>query len=69
MPQKGKKKAQATEDDPEVEVITRVEIIYEYTKVVTGSDPEYIWGQIYQMIKDRSVPYAELEDLPIYANI
>ena len=40
MPWKGKKKAQATEDDPEVQVITRVETIYEYTKVVIGSEPE-----------------------------
>ena len=44
MPQKGKKKVQAMEDDLEVEVITRVEIIYKETKVVTGSEPEYRWG-------------------------
>ena len=44
MPRKGKKKVQAMEDDPEVEVITRVEIIYEYTKASTSIEPEYIWG-------------------------
>ena len=52
MPRKGKKKAQATEDEPEVKVITRVEIICEDTKVVISSEPEYRWGNIYQMIKD-----------------
>ena len=57
------------EDDPGVEVITRVEIIYEDTKDITGSETEYKWGQIYQMIKDQSVPEEGLEDFPIYANI
>ena len=44
MPRKGKKKAQAVEDDPEVEVITRVEIIYEDTKLVTRAYRELRWG-------------------------
>ena len=44
MPRKGKKKAQATEDDPEVEVITRVEIIYKDTKVITDNEPYSIDG-------------------------
>ena len=44
MPRKGKKKAQATENDPEVEVIMGVEITYEDTKVVTSSEPKYRWG-------------------------
>ena len=39
-------------DDPEVEIITKLEIIYEDTKAFTGVDPEFRWGQIYQMIKD-----------------
>ena len=34
-----------------------------------GVDPEYKWGEIYQMISNRSVPDAKLEDLPIYDNI
>ena len=38
-------------DDPEVEIITKLEIIYEDTKYVTGVDPNFGWGQIYQMIK------------------
>ena len=40
MPRKGKKKTQAVEDDPEFEVITRVEIIYEDIKPMTRSNPE-----------------------------
>ena len=57
------------EDDPEVEIITQVEIIYEDTKPVIGADPEFRWGQVYQMIKDHIVPGAGLEDIPIYTNI
>ena len=69
MPRKGKKKVQAADEDPEVEVIMRVEVIYEDTKAVTGSEPEYKWGEIYQMITNRSIPDTGLEDFPIYANI
>ena len=52
MAHKGKNKVQYMEDDLEVEFITRVEIIYEDTKDFTGIEPEFWWGQIYQMIKD-----------------
>ena len=69
MPRKGKKKVQTMKDDPEVEVITQVEIIYKDTKTSTRIVHEYRWWQIYQMIKDWSVPYGGLEDFPIYANI
>ena len=44
MPQKGKKKVQVTNENPEVEIITQVEVIYEDTKVVTDSEPKYMWG-------------------------
>ena len=44
MAQKGNNKVQATEDDPKVEVIMQVEIIYRDTKAVTDSEPEHIWG-------------------------
>ena len=57
------------EDDPEVEIITKVDIIYEDTKPVTGVDLEFRWGQVYQMIKDHTVPRTSLEDIPIYTNI
>ena len=50
MPRKQKKKAQAIEEEPEEEIITRVQVIYEDTKAITGIDPEYKWGEIYQMI-------------------
>ena len=69
MPRKGKNKAQVVEDDPEVEIIMKIEIIYEYTKPVTRVDPEFRWGQIYQMIKDHTVLGAGLEDIPFYTNI
>ena len=69
MPRKQKKKAQATEEEPEVEIITRVEVIYEYTKAITGIDIEYKWGEIYRMISNQSVLEVGFEDLPIYANI
>ena len=44
MPKKGKKQVHATEDDLEVEIITKVEIIYEHTKPFTGVQPEFRWG-------------------------
>ena len=50
MPQKHKKKAQAAEEEPEVEIITRVKVIYEDTKSITGVEPEYKWGEVYRMI-------------------
>ena len=69
MPWKGKKKVQAVDEDPEIEVIMRVEVIYEDTKAVTGSETEYKWGEIYRMITNRSISDTGLEDLPIYSNI
>ena len=69
MPQKQKKKTQVAEEEPEVEIITRVEVIYEDTKAITGIDPEYKWGDIYRMISNQSVPKAGFKDFPIYANI
>ena len=57
------------EDDPKVEVIIRVEIIYEDTKPLIGAYLEFRWGQVYQMIKDHTVPGVGLEDIPIYTNI
>ena len=69
MPKKGKKKAQVVEDDPEVKIIMKVEIIYEDTKPMTRDDLEFKWGQVYQMIKYHTVRGAGLEDIPIYTNI
>ena len=60
---------QAADEDPEIEIITRVEVIYEDTKVVMSIEPKYKWGEIYRMITNRSIPDTGLEDLPIYDNI
>ena len=69
MPWKQKKEAQAAEEEPEVEVITKVEVIYKDTKATTRVEPEYKWGEVYRMISNQSVPKAGFEDMPIYANI
>ena len=69
MPRKQKKKAQAAEKESEVEVITKVEVIYEDTKDITGVELEYIWGEVYRIISNQSVPDAGFADMPIYANI
>ena len=39
MPKKGKKKAKTVEYDSDVEVLPRMEITYEDTKVVTRVEP------------------------------
>ena len=53
MPKKGgKKKAKVHEEDSDLEVFPKMEIIYEDTKAVTGAEPEFQWGQIYHVIKD-----------------
>ena len=44
-----KKKALIAEGEPYVEVITKVEYIYEDTRVTTEAEPDYKWGEIYRM--------------------
>ena len=66
---KQKKKSQASEEEPKVEVITRVEFIYEDTKAISGVKPEYKWGQVYKMISSQTVPDVGFEDMHIYENI
>ena len=39
-----KKKAPIVEEEPEVEIVTRVEYTYEDTKCIVGVEPEYQWG-------------------------
>ena len=41
MSKRQKNKALAVEEEPEVEVITRFEYIYEDTKCIIGVEPEY----------------------------
>ena len=69
MPKKGKKKAQATRDYLDVEIVSKMEIIYEDTESVTGVEQEFKWGKIYQMIKDKTVLDVGLEDIALYVNI
>ena len=57
------------EGEPEVEIITRFEYIYEDTKATTGVKPDYKWGGIYRMIANKNVSDAGFEELTIYANI
>ena len=40
MSKRQKKKAQVVEGELEVEIITKVEYIYEYMKATTGVDPD-----------------------------
>ena len=69
MPKKGKKKAKVIEEDSDLEVMPRVEIVYEDTRSVMGNEPEFKWGKIYHMLQDRNIPDAGLEDLPLFENI
>ena len=57
------------EGEPEVEIITKVEFIYEDTKATTGFEPEYKWGEIYRMISNQNVLDVVFEELTIYSNI
>ena len=50
MLKRQKKKAPVVEVEPKVEIITRVEYIYEDTKASTRVEPDYKWGEIYRMI-------------------
>ena len=55
--------------EPEVEIITKVEFIYEDTKASTRVEPDYKWGELYRMISNQNVPDVGFEELTIYANI
>ena len=64
MPKRQKKKAQVAEEESEVEIITKVEFIYEDTKATTGVEPDYKWGEIFRMISSQNIPDAGFEDMP-----
>ena len=57
------------EEEPEVEVVTKTEYIYEDTKCISGIEPEYQWGEIYRLITCREVLDMGLEEESIYPNI
>ena len=44
------------EGEPEVEIITKVEFIYEDTKATTRVELDYKWGEIYKMVTNQNVP-------------
>ena len=44
-----------TEEEPKVEIITKVEFIYEDTKATTRVELEYKWREVYRMISSQSV--------------
>ena len=69
MSKRQKKKAPVVEEEPEVEVVTKTEYIYEDTQCVSGVEPKYKWGEIYRLISHREVPDMGLEEESIYANI
>ena len=62
MSKRQKKKAPIAEGEPDVEIITKVEYIYEDTRATTGVEPDYKWGEIYWID-------ARFKKLNIYANI
>ena len=69
MPKKGKKKAKTAKEQSDLEIMLRIEIIYENTKSISGAEPEFKWGQIYPMNKDQKVIDVGLEDILLYENI
>ena len=69
MSKRQKKKAPVVEEEPEVEVVTKTEYVYEDTKCISSVEPEYQWGEIYRLITKREVPDMGLEEESIYANI
>ena len=69
MPKKGKKKSKVVDEESEVEITPRREIVYEDTKFVTGAKPNFMWGHIYHMLQDQKVPDAGLEDITMFDNI
>ena len=69
MSKRQKKKAPIAEGEPEVEIITKVEYIYEDTKATTRVEANYKWGEIYRLISNQEVPDTGFEELTIYANI
>ena len=69
MSKRQKKKAPVAEGEPDVEIVTKVEYIYEDTRATTEVEPDYKWGEIYRMISNQNVPDAGFEELTIYANI
>ena len=74
MTKKGKKKPKIVEYESDTEMaevvpMTRVEIIYEDTKVVTRAETKFKWSQLFHMMVEKKVLEAGLEELVLYENI
>ena len=69
MSERKKKKAPVAEGEPDVEIITKVEYVYEDNRATTRVEPDYKCGEIYQMISNQDAANAGFEELTIYANI
>ena len=69
MSKRQKKKAPIVEEEPKVEIVTRVEYTYEDTKCIVDIEPEYKWGEFYILITCREAPNIGFEEETIYANI
>ena len=57
-----KKKAPMVEEEPEVEIVTRVKYTYEDTKCIVGVEPKYQWVGIYILITRLEVPNIGFEE-------
>ena len=69
MSKRKKKKAPIVEEEPDVEIVTKVEYTYEDTRCIVGVEPEYKRGEIYRLITHREVLDTGFEEETIYANI
>ena len=69
MSKRKKKKSPIVEEEPDVEIVTKVEYTYEDTKCILGVEPEYKCREIYRLITHREVPDTGFEEETIYANI
>ena len=57
------------EEEPDVEIVTKVEYTYEETRCIVCVEPKYKWGGIYRLITNQEVPDTGFEEETIYANI
>ena len=57
------------EEEPNFEIVTKVEYTYEDTRCIVGVEPEYEWGEVYRLITHWEVHDTGFEEETIYANI
>ena len=62
MSKRQKKKDPIVEEEPDVEIVTKVEYIYKDSRCIVGVEPEYKWGEIYRLITHREVPDIGFEE-------